>query len=414
MTNRNDRSFCKIEKCLLPIGWKYSSISDIAAIRKEKRFPEQGIKCIELEHIESNTGHISGWDATGAQASIKTVFIKNDILFGKLRPYLRKYAIAPFDGICTTEIFAIYPIKSDVDGKFLYWLMQSDDVFSEIDSLSFGTKMPRVTWNDISALQLKIPPLPEQNRIANVLMALNAKIQNISAQITATQALKQSLMQMLFKRGVGTKNGRNRQAPCSNPISFGKIAPIIRRPVDVVNSTTYPELGLRSFGKGTFHKPALTGEAVGGKRLFAIEPGDLLFSNVFAWEGAVAVVKPEDKGRFGSHRFISCNVDKSRANAWYLYRYFTTPDGIAKLQLASPGGAGRNKTLGLSALAAISIPLPSLAEQEKVVAIMEEVDAKLAFLTKKQALYQTLKRGLMQKLLSGEWRVKCDDATAAQ
>lgn len=277
-----------------------------------------------------------------------------------------------------------------------------------------GTGVPTLNRNVVHKELVRLPTIAEQKKIATVLVMNVEKIQNITSKIAATQALKQSLMRMLFKHGSGTKNNHDSQLPCFAPISFGKIAPIIRRPVDVVSSATYPELGLRSFGKGTFHKPALTGEAVGGKRLFAIEPGDLLFSNVFAWEGAVAVVKPEDKGRFGSHRFISCNVDKSRANAWYLYRYFTTPDGIAQLQLASPGGAGRNKTLGLAALAAINIPLPPLAEQEKIVAIMDAVDAKLAILSKKQALYQTLKRGLMQKLLSGEWRVKCDDVTAAQ
>jgi hypothetical protein len=58
----------------------------------------------------------------------------------------------------------------------------------------------------------------------------------------------------------------------------------------------YPELGIRSFGKGTFHKP-LDYLSVGTKRLFRIEPGDLVFSNVFAWEGAIAVAQKDDEGR---------------------------------------------------------------------------------------------------------------------
>src|SRR5215831_4037981 len=90
---------------------------------------------------------------------------------------------------------------------------------------------------------------------------------------------------------------------------LAEIAPIVRRPVEIRHDQAYPELGIRSFGRGTFHKPALLGADVGTKRLFRIEPGDLVFSNVFAWEGAIAVASPADAGRFGSHRFITCIVD---------------------------------------------------------------------------------------------------------
>ena len=105
---------------------------------------------------------------------------------------------------------------------------------------------------------------------------------------------------------------------------LGDIAPIVRRPVAIHQDQAYPEMGIRSFGRGTFHKPALSGVDVGTKRLFRIEPGDLVFSNVFAWEGAIAVASSEDAGRFGSHRFITCVLDSSRANATFLKLYLTT------------------------------------------------------------------------------------------
>ena len=76
-----------------------------------------------------------------------------------------------------------------------------------------------------------------------------------------------------------------------------EVAPIVRRDVVVNHQSSYAELGIRSFGKGTFHKPTLSGIELGSKRVYSIEPGDLLFSNVFAWEGAIAVAKPEDTGR---------------------------------------------------------------------------------------------------------------------
>ncbi|MCS6803432.1 MAG: hypothetical protein NZ773_16010, partial [Dehalococcoidia bacterium] len=115
--------------------------------------------------------------------------------------------------------------------------------------------------------------------------------------------------------------------------------------------------------KGTFHKPALSGAEVGTKRLFEVHAGDLLFSNVFAWEGAVAVAQPADHGRFGLHRFITRRVDPDRATTEFRCSWFLTSEGLQALGEASPGGAGRNRTLGLEALDCIQVPLPPLDAQ---------------------------------------------------
>jgi type I restriction enzyme S subunit len=133
--------------------------------------------------------------------------------------------------------------------------------------------------------------------------------------------------------------------------------------MDVSLDASYPELGIRSFGKGTFHKPSLSGGEVGNKRLYRIEPDDLVFNNVFAWEGAIAVAQPEDAGRFGSHRFITCVPKKDLATSQFLCIHFLTREGMQAIGEASPGGAGRNRTLGLKALAAIQVPVPDYRKQ---------------------------------------------------
>ncbi|MBS0498779.1 MAG: hypothetical protein JSR74_00450 [Proteobacteria bacterium] len=132
---------------------------------------------------------------------------------------------------------------------------------------------------------------------------------------------------------------------------------------------------IRSFGKGTFHKPPLSGSDVGTKRLYRIEPGDLLFSNVFAWEGAIAIAQPEDEGRLGSHRFITCQVNPDQTTAEFLRYFFLTEDGMLKIGEASPGGAGRNRTLGLEKLMAINVPMPQLTVQQTFDRLHAEVTA---------------------------------------
>ena len=307
-----------------------------------------------------------------------------------------------------------------------YWL-QHPGVRRLIAVSATGTSNSMKNISKETVLSLPVPrtPLLEQLKIAAILTAVNDKQHVITREIEATQTLKQGLMQALFTRGVGSLDGNGLWVPHTelkkmlslklpvtwNVTRLGDIAPLIRRPVEIDPDATYPELGLRSYGKGTFHKPALLGTKVGNKRLFEIKAGDLLFSNVFAWEGAVAVAQHQDDGRFGSHRYITCAVDESRADTSYVFRYLTTPAGIASLTLASPGGAGRNKTLGLSALANITLPLPPLAEQQKISQILDAVDAKLQVLETKHSAVKSLKRGLMEKLLTGEWRVKLDNST---
>jgi type I restriction enzyme S subunit len=148
---------------------------------------------------------------------------------------------------------------------------------------------------------------------------------------------------------------------------MAEVAPLVRRPVHVLPAESYQEIGIRSFGKGVFHKPPTTGLEIGEKRVFSIEPGDLLFNIVFAWEGAVAVATEKERGSIGSHRFLTCVVNPELADPRYLYWWFVRGRGRQQLLRASPGGAGRNRTLGVEKLAAIDVPLRALDEQRRVV-----------------------------------------------
>ncbi len=84
-----------------------------------------------------------------------------------------------------------------------------------------------------------------------------------------------------------------------------------------------------------------------------------MFQIVFAWDGAIAIAKKEDNGRYGSHRFLTCVPKEGLSTSAFLCFYFLTKQGLEHIGEASPGGAGRNRTLGLKALASIKVPVPS-------------------------------------------------------
>jgi type I restriction enzyme, S subunit len=117
-------------------------------------------------------------------------------------------------------------------------------------------------------------------------------------------------------------------------------------------------MGIRSFGKGTFLKPVLTGAQLGNKRVYRVRVGDLVFMNVFAWEGAIVVAQADDDERVGSHRFLTHEVNPDLATPEFLCFHFLTPHGLEDIGAASPGSAGRNRTLGIDKLAQIQVPVP--------------------------------------------------------
>jgi type I restriction enzyme, S subunit len=155
--------------------------------------------------------------------------------------------------------------------------------------------------------------------------------------------------------------------------TVGDVMELVRRPVKVEFDKIYGEIGIRSFGRGIFHKDPVSGSVIGDKRVFSIEPGDLVFSNVFAWEGAVARATTRERGMIGSHRFMTYRVIDSLADADYLRYFFIGEAGLAVVRRASPGSAGRNRTLGIKAFEEERIPLPELDEQHRIAAKLDAV-----------------------------------------
>lgn len=153
----------------------------------------------------------------------------------------------------------------------------------------------------------------------------------------------------------------------------GEILTLTRRPVEVHLDESYEEIGIRSFGRGIFHKEPVSGAELGSKRVFRIEPGDLLLSNVFAWEGAVALAGQTERGKIGSHRFMTYTPVDDRIDTNWASWFFRSEPGLELIRKASPGSAGRNKTLAIDRFEALEIPLPPIDEQRRIAASLDRV-----------------------------------------
>jgi len=160
-------------------------------------------------------------------------------------------------------------------------------------------------------------------------------------------------------------------------VRIGDVLLLQRRQVEVESGAFYAEIGVRSFGKGIFHKEPLLGADLGTKRIFSVVPGDLVVSNIFAWEGAVAVATDVDDGRVGSHRFMTW-VPKREGlvDVRYVAHFLLSEQGLDLLRRASPGSAGRNKTLGIASFENLLIPLPGFQEQQRIANDIDQLTAR--------------------------------------
>ena len=160
-----------------------------------KRCEDRNLIKVGLENIESQTGRFleteSEFDGDGIE------FKPNDILFGKLRPYLAKVYLSEFRGSAVGDIF-VYRPRSNLDPNFSRHTMLSHRYIDIINSSTIGAKMPRVSSNFISNLPFAIPPLPEQKAIAHYLDTKTAHIdliiQTINTQIEKLKELRKTLI----------------------------------------------------------------------------------------------------------------------------------------------------------------------------------------------------------------------------
>jgi type I restriction enzyme S subunit len=154
---------------------------------------------------------------------------------------------------------------------------------------------------------------------------------------------------------------------------IGDVLKLERRIVDIDPLATYELIGVYSFGKGIFHREPALGADLGAYKFSLIKAGDLVLSNIQAWEGAIALAGSEDNGCIGTHRFMTYVPVDDRADTSYLRYFFLSERGMNLIRKASPGSVVRNRTLGIEAFESLEVPLPSIGMQHKIADQLETV-----------------------------------------
>lgn len=186
--------------------WEENIIRDIITRSSDSFNPlkdKSSVRSIELEHLSSDSGELLGFNEGESLGSVKNKFKKDDILFGKLRPYLRKYLKAPFEGVCSSEIWVLRGKK--ITNDFLYSVVQTE-TFMDLVNVSSGSKMPRSDWSIVSRGIFSIPIDEEQIKIANVFTGISTKIISLKKKKALLEKYKKGMMQKIFNQEVRFKD----------------------------------------------------------------------------------------------------------------------------------------------------------------------------------------------------------------
>jgi type I restriction enzyme S subunit len=238
--------------------------------------------------------------------------------------------------------------------------------------------------------KIELPPIEEQKSIVTRIDTVQQKMQAADELRASIDKDIASLLAVRFQETL-------KQAPL---LPMREIAPLVRRNVQLEANQQYKELGARSFGKGLFVKPDFDADAATWEKPVWIKAGDIVFSNIKAWEGAIGVAKPEHDGFIASHRYLTAVVKPEVALPEYLLYYLLSETGLTAVNEASPGTADRNRTTKQSALEAIRVPVPSMTIQKQFVLLKQALEQAAEVRTKQMVNVEAMLPALCNQLLS--------------
>ena len=311
-----------------------------------------------IEELKSSTNCIPV--LTAGKSFILGYTTNNDKTFNKLPVIIfddfttdNKYVDFPFQ--IRSSAAKILVAKEGVDFDFKF-------IFNSMQQLNFVSSDHKRYWiSEYQFLTIPNPPLPEQKKIAQILTNWDTAIVSCTNILIELSIRKKWLAkEFLFNQKNHSKSEKIKLT------SLSKLVDRVKKSLVLEPEKLYKQIGIRSHCKGIFYKEEVTGKDLGNKSVFHIEPGCFIVNIVFAWEHAIAKTTENEVGMIASHRFPMYKPKEGILDLNYMLHYFKSKKGKDLLELASPGGAGRNNTLGQSEFLTLQIPVPSFQRQQLI------------------------------------------------
>lgn len=407
-----------------PLGSVVRLIGERSAGLKDPSKPYVG-----LEHIRPGGGSLVGLGIAEDSVSLNSSFHAGDVLFGKLRPRLRKSVQVSFEGYCSTDILVLRPSEL-THPCFAGYLLQTDTVFDEAIRTEEGTKMPRCSWNTLRKLEVFVPTITQQVSITEILGSLDSAIEQTEALMAKMQQVKAGLMHDILTRGI-LPNGQLRPSREEAPQLY-KESPLGWIPMEWERSTL-GQCIVGSFQNGLYKSNARYGEVgipivridsfYDGKisdinrlkrleltpsemRLYRLKEGDLLVNRVNSIEyvGKSALVRSVPEPVVFESNIMRCCVDRERVLPDFLVHWLCSSQGRQHLR-ARAKNAIAQASINQVDVCSLHVSLPCKTEQSRISERLNHSDSTMQAEIEGRDKLLRLRSGLMHDLLTGRVRI---------
>jgi type I restriction enzyme S subunit len=401
---------------VIPEEWEVVQINDIACVKTgpfgsslhESDYVRDGTPIITVEHLgefgiaHSNLPMVSDFD----RDRLKSYSLEeNDIVFSRVGSVDRNALVsAQEDGwLFSGRLLRIRSETESVFSPYLSYHFHHEPFKQRVRSVAVGQTMSSLNTQIMKGIAVVLPPLPEQRAIAKVLSDVDALIASLDRLIAKKRAIKQGAMQRLL-------TGQTRLPGFSGEWEVAQILSLLTRPATygIVKAGGFQTSGIPMVRGGDIKNgeialdlPFVTKEKSDEYARTIIEQGDVLIALV-GYPGESAKV-PESLNGANISRAVGLLRPGRKILSDYLVCYLNSP--VGRKNFLTPSAGSAQLVVNLKDLNLLQIPLPGLAEQESIAAILSDIDAEIAALEARRDKTRALKQGLMQELLTGRTRL---------
>lgn len=397
-----------------PRGWAPASFSEVCTRVQDAALPSaDGERLyLGLEHLASGLPSLVGRGKESDVRSGKTSFRKGDVLFGKLRPYLRKSVLVVEDGICSTDIL-VFRASAKCVSEFLCLLTHTNEFVGHAKATTSGVQHPRTSWAGLRDFKLHVPPLPEQRKIAAVLGAAQRAIEQQERLLQLTVELKKTLLHQLFTHGLhGEPQKQTEIGPVPQSWEVNKIGEHCsssafgpRFSSDLYasdgNVVTLHTTDLDDDGNIDYRQAPKARIDNGKFESHLLKIGDVVVSRSGTC-GIAAVFEGLDMPVVPGAFLIRVRLT-SGLRPQFLRYYINSPVGRPRIMNLAQGAIQKN--ISGAALKEFEVPVPSIEDQADIEAHVEAIDRKLQLHSRKKQSLAALFRTLLQQSMTAQIRV---------
>lgn len=351
-------------------------LGDVAVEHKETcKGSKDGYPIVGLEHLIPEEITLTAWDE-GSENTFSKMFRKGNVLFGRRRAYLKKAAVAPFDGICSGDITVIEAKPDRILPELLPFIIQNDDLFDFAVGKSAGSLSPRVKWEHLKNYEFELPDMEKQKELAELLWAMDNTKKSYQKLIVATDELVKSQFIEMFgdpvKNPFGWPTMTLDQATkeivsgqCLNG-DAGKLQPG-QKAVLKVSAVTYG-----SFDANEYKVLRDTKQITKG---IYPQKGDLLFSraNTREYVGATVLIDQDYPELMLPDKLWKL-IFKHEIMPMFAKQFLSHPEIRKVLSSMATGTSGSMYNISMEKLKRLEIIVPNINQQKEYIHFVEQSD----------------------------------------